>query len=120
MDAWITQVTPEFMGTAMMDVESFLEAYSAEACEFVDIRMDFERAVWEMKFGLQIPLNRLGECIEDLPKEKLIVLGCPTGPRSVVAWTYLSSKGYNVKFLKGGLDALTSALKGRRAKAFLS
>ena len=120
MESWVKQLTPEYMGGASIDLDAFLALYKEGGCEFVDLRMDFEREVWELKFGLKIPLNALAERKEELPKEKKIVLGCPTGPRSIVGWTYLKSQGYDVLFLKGGLDGLTAALKGCRAKAFLA
>jgi len=119
MDQFIKKITPEYMGTAMISIEAFLALYKEGECEFVDIRMDFEREVWELKFGLKIPLNELSERKEELPKNKRIVLGCPTGPRSIVGWTYLKSEGYDVVFLKGGLDGLIATLKGGAAKAFL-
>jgi len=120
MDKLIEQLTPEYMGGAMINIDSFLESYKAGDCELVDVRMDFERDVWELKFGLKIPLNELGKRSNELPEDKRIVLSCPTGPRSIVAWTYLKSKGYDVVFLKGGLDGLTSTLKGGQAKQFLA
>jgi rhodanese-related sulfurtransferase len=119
MDQFIKQITPKYMGTSMINIEEFLALYQEGGCEFVDIRMDFEREVWELKFGLKIPLNELSERQGELPKDKRIVLGCPTGPRSIVGWTYLRSEGYDVVFLKGGLDGLVSTLKGGQAKAFL-
>jgi rhodanese-related sulfurtransferase len=119
MEAFMKQLTPKYMSTAMIDVEAFLVLYKEGGCEFVDIRMDFEREVWELGFGLKIPLNELTERKAELPRDKRIVLGCPTGPRSIVGWTYLRSEGYDVVFLKGGLDALTATLKGGQAKAFL-
>ncbi len=119
MEAFMKQLTPKYMSTAMVDIEEFLVLYKEGTCEFVDIRMDFEREVWEVKFGLKIPLNELAERQDELPKEKKIVLGCPTGPRSIVGWAYLRSQGYDVVFLKGGLDGLVSTLKGGKAKAFL-
>ena len=119
MDAFIKQITPKYMSTAMIEVEDFLTLYKEGTCELVDVRMDFERKVWELNFGLKIPLNKLSERQEELPKEKRIVLICPTGPRSIVGWTYLRSQGYDVVFLKGGLERLTSVLKGGKAKAFM-
>jgi len=113
------QITPKYMSTAMIEVEDFLALYKERNCELVDIRMDFEREIWQLGFGLKIPLNELSERQEELPKDKRIVLICPTGPRSIVGWTYLRSQGYDVVFLKGGFDTLTSTLKGGRAKAFL-
>ncbi len=120
MDELIEQITPEYMGGAMMDLESFIECHKDGSCELVDLRMDFERDVWDLKFGLKIPLNELGKRSNELPNNKKIVLACPTGPRSIVAWTYLKSKGYDVVFLKGGLEILTATLKGGQAKQFLS
>ena len=119
MKDFIKQITPKYMSTAMVDIETFLEQYREGKYELIDIRMAFEREVWELKFGLKIPLNELSVRQGELPKDKRIVLGCPTGPRSIVAWTYLRSEGYDVVFLKGGLDGLTSALKGGKAKEFM-
>ncbi len=119
MEDLIQQVTPAFMNTTMVDVETFISLHKEGKCTFVDIRMDFEREVWDFKFGLQIPLNELGKREAELPKEGLIVLACPNGPRSIIGWTYLAAKGYEVKFLKGGMEALTATLKGGAAKAFL-
>jgi len=119
MESFIKQLTPKYMGEASIGLEEFLVLYREGKCEFVDVRMDFEREVWELKFGLKIPLNALAERKAELPRDKKIVLGCPTGPRSIVGWTYLRSEGYDVLFLKGGLDGLTATLKGGKAKEFL-
>jgi rhodanese-related sulfurtransferase len=120
MDKWIQKVVPGYMAEASIDIDTFIKLYNNGECEIVDIRMDFEYDVWSLNFGLNIPLNELGHRIDELPTDKLIVLSCPTGPRSIVAWTFLDSKGLNVKFLKGGLSELTAALKGSRAKEFHS
>ena len=120
MEALIEQITPAFMNSTMVDVETFIALHKEGKCTFVDIRMAFEREVWAFHFGLAIPLNELAKRRDELPKDTLIVLACPNGPRSIIGWSYLASEGYNVKFLKGGMEALTATLKGGAAKAFLA
>ncbi len=120
MDEAIKTITPDTMSKAMIDIDEFIELYQDGKCEIVDVRMDFEKRVWGLNFGINIPLNELSDRIDELPSGKMIVLICPTGPRSIVAWSYLYSKGYDAVFLKGGLDILTNTLKGGRAKIFLT
>jgi len=49
--------------------------------------------------------------INELPKDKLIGLFCSSGVRSVIAYVYLKSKGYEkVKIIEGGYVQLIEAL----------
>lgn len=119
MDKLIEQITPQYMSASMIDTDTFIESFKKNNCELIDIRMDFEREIYNLQFGLNIPLNELAKRQDEIPSNKQIVLACPTGPRSIIGWTYLKSKGYDVVFLKGGLDGLLSTLKGSKAKEFL-
>ena len=50
-----------------------------------------------------IPVQELGHRLEELPKDKEIVVYCRVGNRSAYACSYLARKGYNVKNLEGGI-----------------
>jgi len=82
----------------------------------IDVRVPFETAVWKMNFGLFIPANELPDHLDKLPTDKLLVVACPKTTRSIMARMYLAEKGFNVKFLSGGLTGLTEYLKGGKAK----
>lgn len=104
------------MPNARISVDDFIKAYNAQEAELLDIRVPMETAVWQLNFGLKIPANELPEKLEQLPKDKLIVVACPMTDRSNMARSYLLSKGFDVKYLQGGLLGLMDRLKGGRAR----
>ena len=110
------QIVPSEMKNMRIEIEEFVTLYNEKKCELVDVRVPFETAVWQVNFGLRIPANELPERLDELPKEKLIVVACPKADRSNMARTYLASEGFNVKYLVGGLLGLMDALKGGKAK----
>ena len=71
--------------------------------QLIDVRQDFERKICSLG-GLFIPLDRLTECIEKLPHDKILVVYCKKGTRSQKAAAVLKQKGYrNVVVLEGGI-----------------
>lgn len=56
--------------------------------------------------AVNIPTGQVGERLNDLPKDKKLVIYCRTGRRSAEAAKFLSGKGYgNVYNLEGGILA---------------
>jgi len=104
------------MPNSRMNAEAFVKAYNAGEVEIVDIRLPMETAVWQLNFGLKIPANELPERLNELPKDKTLVVACPFSERSNMARSYLLSKGYDAKYLQGGLIGLMDHLKGGMAK----
>ncbi len=102
----------------MLKTEEFLELMKNSGAVFVDIRAKFETDIWAMSFGLKIPLHKLPDNLELLPKDKLIVCGCPKSDRSIIAVAYLNSIGIKSAYLKDGMLDLTRHLIGGRAKSF--
>ncbi len=115
-DAFSRTIIPQEMPNARISVDDFIKAYNAQEAELLDIRVPMETAVWQLNFGLKIPANELPEKLEQLPKDKLIVVACPMTDRSNMARSYLLSKGFDVKYLQGGLLGLMDRLKGGRAR----
>lgn len=115
-DAFSRTIIPQEMPNARISMDDFIKAYNAQEAELLDIRIPMETAVWQLNFGLKIPANELPEKLEQLPKDKLIVVACPMTDRSNMARSYLLSKGFNVKYLQGGLLGLMDRLKGGRAR----
>ncbi len=118
MKNFIKQLTPNKMPELMLKTDEFLELLQNGEAVFVDIRAKFETDIWAMNFGLKIPLDELPDNLELLPKEKLIVCGCPKSDRSIIAVVYLNSIGIKSAYLKDGILDLTRHLIGGKAKAF--
>jgi rhodanese-related sulfurtransferase len=69
----------------------------------LDVRTPQENAAQSIEGSHLIPLQELGSRLQDLPKDKEIVVYCRTGSRSAFACAHLAGKGYNVKNLEGGI-----------------
>ena len=85
----------------------------------VDIRFKEEQQAWGTSFGLKIPLNELPNRLDELPKDKVIVVACPHKDRAAIAMTYLRSKGISARYLTDGLIGLAENLRGDSALYFM-
>ena len=116
IDEFAKNIVPQKMNNARVSVDAFVEAHNAGNAVLVDIRLPMETAVWSINFGIQLPANELPDRLNELPKDKTIVVACPMTDRSNMAYSYLVNKGFDVKYLQGGLLGLVDRLKGGRAK----
>jgi len=72
---------------------------------FVDVRNPDEYALCSIKGTKLIPMGELGHRLNEIPKDKLVVLHCHHGGRSMRAVNFLKGQGYDqVKNLEGGID----------------
>jgi len=117
MKQFINDVTPSKMKDMRIGIDEFIELYNEGKCEFVDIRMPMETKVWQVNFGMKIPAPELPERVNELPKDKLLVVACPKSDRSNMARTWLATQGFEVKYLSGGLLGLMDNLKGGKAQS---
>ena len=115
----VRQVTPSGMDNLMIKNDEFPKLFKENKIVLLDIRMDFETAVWNFPIALNIPAPQIPDRLDELPKDKLIIVGCPTVNRSITVSAYLKTKGFNSKFLAGGLSELAAVLKGGKAKELL-
>ena len=84
--------------------EAVSDVQSGESV-FVDVREPYE--LDEVKYGvnfMHIPLGEIQERIGEFPKDKIIIVGCRSGKRSMNACMFLKMQGFdNVKNLEGGI-----------------
>jgi len=116
MENLIKNVVPSEMKNMRVEIDEFIKLYNEGKCELVDIRVPVETKVWQVNFGLKIPAPELPERLDELPKDKLIIVACPKSDRANMARTYLASKNFEVKYLSEGLLGLMQYLKGGKAK----
>lgn len=115
-DTLARKAVPAAMGEARIGADEFITAYNAGACELIDIRVPEETALWQFNVGLRIPANELPERLDELPRDTLLVVACPMSDRSNMARAYLAAKGFDARYLAGGLLGLADHLKGGGAK----
>ena len=72
----------------------------------LDVREYFEWDICHIKGAVNIPMNLIDECLEEIPKDTATVVVCHHGVRSENVIHYLKTKGYkNLINLEGGIHA---------------
>lgn len=112
----IKYAIPKKRQELIISVEDFIEKFNNNEAVLVDVRMPFEKKIWNVPFAIDMDPVTMEEKYEELPKNKLIVTACPGTGRSPFTAIFLKEKGFNVKHLDGGLAQLIERLKGGKAK----
>jgi rhodanese-related sulfurtransferase len=112
----IKYATPHGNKEKKITLDEFIEKFNNNEAILLDIRMPFEVKVWNLPFAKHIPADKLENRLNELPKDKMIVVACPTQNRSPFAAMFLRQNGFNSRYLEGGLLNLMSNLKGGEAK----
>lgn len=76
----------------------------------IDVREHDEHEMGHIQGALLMPLNSLPTQLENLDKSKTYHIVCHSGSRSQIAAQYLSSKGYSVVNVLGGMSAYKGKL----------
>ena len=101
-------IGPEELGEKIRTKQDFF---------LLDVRTPQENAGQAIEGSYLLPLQELGNRINELPKNKEIVVYCRVGNRSAYACSYLSRMGYTVKNLEGGIMLWNMAGNVSLAKA---
>ena len=115
IDELARHIAPEEMGQARISLDAFIEAYNKGSAELIDIRLPEETRLRQVNFGLRIPAPELPDRLDELPTDRLLMVAYPMTDRSNMACSYLAARGFDVKYLQGGLLGLMDRLKGGKA-----
>jgi rhodanese-related sulfurtransferase len=75
-------------------------------CAILDVREPWEVAICGLPEAIHLPLDRLVGHAESLPRDRVLVVVCHAGVRSLIAARHLRASGFDrVTSLRGGLDA---------------
>jgi len=86
------------------------ERLDAGAPVAIDVRTPRERDEKRVAGSLNIPLNHLNERLQELPKDRPLLVYCAGGYRSSIATSLLKQQGFeNVSELAGGMTAWEAA-----------
>ncbi|KAF1084217.1 Coenzyme A disulfide reductase [Sporotomaculum syntrophicum] len=81
-----------------------LDSLAKDSYILLDVRMDKEYQQGHVDGALHIPLDSLRERLNELPRDKQIIVHCKTGLRSYIANRILMQNGFNAANLSGGYD----------------
>jgi molybdopterin/thiamine biosynthesis adenylyltransferase/rhodanese-related sulfurtransferase len=79
---------------------------ACEPFELIDVREAFEYEIARIDDAKLIPLGEIADRVDELPRERMIVVHCHSGQRSAQAVRLLQQRGFaNIYNLEGGIDA---------------
>ena len=80
----------------------------------LDVREDEEREVASIEPSTHIPMDSIPDRLEELPRDRRIVVYCHHGGRSYAVAGYLESEGFrDVANLTGGIDEWSRLVDSR-------
>jgi NADPH-dependent 2,4-dienoyl-CoA reductase/sulfur reductase-like enzyme/rhodanese-related sulfurtransferase len=82
---------------------------SAEKGFLLDVREPVELAVEHAPGAVNIPLGQLRACLDELPRDREILVICRSGQRAYYATRILLQKGFKARTLAGGMLSRTHA-----------
>ena len=75
---------------------------AGEVIFLLDVREPAEVAEWALPGAVNIPLGELGGRVDELPRDRPIVVACHMGARSAAATEALVHAGFPAENLAGG------------------
>jgi NADPH-dependent 2,4-dienoyl-CoA reductase/sulfur reductase-like enzyme/rhodanese-related sulfurtransferase len=78
------------------------ESLTNNGAVLLDVREESEFRHGHVPEATNIPLSRLRQCLQDLPKRQPIKVYCGVGQRAYYASRFLKQKGYRIENLSGG------------------
>ncbi len=92
--------------TTELDSSELAERMTAGEATVIDVRGLTEWEAFHIPGVPNIPLGYLTERLDELPRERTVVLHCQTGWRSAIGASLLQARGFsNVVALRGGIQA---------------
>jgi len=72
----------------------------------LDVREPYERDFAAIEPSIHIPMHDVPDRLEEIPKDREVIVYCHTGSRSMMVAGYLVNRGFpSVANLSGGIDA---------------
>lgn len=76
----------------------------------LDVRFAEETQDYSIPAAIKIPLNELPSRKAELPKDKIILTTCLSGERANMARLYLTTEGYNARYIHEPIAKLYSTV----------
>jgi rhodanese-related sulfurtransferase len=70
----------------------------------IDVREEGEAAICAIGGSTLIPMNSLPQRLQEIPRDRPVVLYCHAGMRSMMVGEWLSQQGFDALSLAGGID----------------
>lgn len=110
LDTAVSWIKPEDVGQRGQAIKTITAENTLPSDFILDIRGASERALAHIVGSTHIPLGELSARVNEIPKDRRVVVHCLSGGRSPIAYTLLQNAGLdNVWELAGGLKEVRSS-----------
>lgn len=93
-----------------VDVQTVAEIMNRDDVVLIDVREQYEYDEAHIPGVTLIPLNSVPQRLDEIPKDKTVIMTCRSGNRSGQATDFLRENGFdNVHNMSGGINAWKSA-----------
>ena len=90
---------------SVSEVAEKLKAHPGKVL-LLDVRESFERELAVIEPSLHIPIGGVSGRLDEIPKDREVIVYCHGGSRSMMVAGYLANRGWkSVANLAGGIDA---------------
>lgn len=96
------------MQISVEDVKRKLDR--GDAFTLLDCREDNERAHCKIEPSVHIPMKQTPDRLDELPKDKPVIVYCHHGMRSLQVAGFLLRSGYQAESMTGGIDAWSAKI----------
>ncbi len=96
------------LGPGEISITDFTKSLKSELILVIDARTPAEYESGHFPGSVSIPLEKMKTRMNEIPKDKFIVVHCTTGGRGEIGYRMLKEEGYAVKFLNAECECSTS------------
>ncbi len=99
-------------GKHKISFEKMMELKKQNKVFILDVRTKEENECVKFEFAKNIPTNEIPDKINEIPKDKTVVVFCSSTTRSTIVYAYLLLMGYNdVKILLNSISEIAGFFK---------
>lgn len=99
-------------GRHKISPEKAMELKKENKAVFIDVRSKEELDYVSFGFATNIPTSEIPDRINEIPKDKMVVLFCASNPRAAIVYAYLQVNGYeNVRILTNSISEIAGLFK---------
>ncbi|MDM8534605.1 rhodanese-like domain-containing protein [Clostridiaceae bacterium HSG29] len=98
-------------GKHKVSFEKMMELEKENKAFIIDVRTSEETEYLKFEFAVNIPTNEIPDRINEIPKDKTIILFCSSSARATIVYTYLKLLDYDVKIITNNISELAGSFK---------
>jgi rhodanese-related sulfurtransferase len=118
-DAFLEQFDNRERRYMKIRIPEMLELRREGRAQIIDIRTPEEHDAYHQDFMTHIPVDEFPKRLDELDRDKTIVLVCSVYVRAAIVRTYLTTKGYDSRYLVEGMTGFARYLNRPGARESL-